>query len=30
MGGQLTFKNIKNNILMSGPANFIYKGNINE
>ena len=30
IGGQLTFKNIKNNVLMSGPANFIYKGNINE
>ena len=24
------FKNIENKVLMSGPANFIYKGNINE
>ena len=30
MGGELRFKLIKNGILMSGPASFSYKGNINE
>ena len=30
MGGELRFKLDKNGILMSGPASFSYKGNINE
>ena len=30
MGGELRFKLDKNGILMSGPANFSYIGNINE
>ena len=30
MGGELVFKKDENVILMSGPASFIYKGNINE
>lgn len=29
-GGELRFKLVKNGILMSGPASFSYKGNINE
>ena len=29
-GGQLRFKNHQDGILMSGPTNFIYKGNIDE
>jgi len=28
-GGELTFKRVKNDILMTGPSNFIYQGNIN-
>ena len=30
MGGELRFKLVKNGILMTGPACFSYKGNINE
>ena len=30
MGGELRFKLDKNGILMSGPASFSYKGNVNE
>ena len=29
-GGEITFKKIKDAILMKGPTTFIYKGNINE
>ena len=29
MGGKLSFKVNKNGILMTGPSNFIYQGNIN-
>ena len=29
-GGQLRFENHQDGILMSGPTNFIYKGNIDE
>ena len=29
-GGELKFENHRNGILMSGPTNFTYKGNINE
>ena len=30
IGGELKFENHRNGILMSGPTNFTYKGNINE
>ena len=30
IGGELIFKKNKNGILMSGPASFIYRGNISD